>query len=88
MGVMGMSNTLRFIKDKSQTLLRSQLGAVSFEYVLIIGGVSVAVVGLLAVGADALTKDLLIYGLCEQFDDMIGFVQWPCENGGTAFWGW
>ena len=84
-----MSNALRFIKDEFQSLLRSQRGAVSFEYVLIIGGVSVAVVGLLAVGADAIMKDLLIHGLCEQFDDMIPpGTQWPCEHGGPAFWGW
>ena len=85
----GMSNNLKFIKDKSQTLLRSQLGAVSFGYVLIIEGVSVAVVGLLAGGGDAIMKDLLIHGLCEQLDDMIpSGTQWPCEHGGTAFWGW
>ena len=73
-----MSNTLRFIKDKSQTLLRSRLGAGSFDYVLIIGGVGVAVVRLLAVGAEATMKDLLIPGLCEQFDDMIPpGTQWP-----------
>ena len=83
-----MRNSLRLIKDKTLRALGGQLGAVSFEYVLIIGGVSVVAVGLLAVGADAVMKQLLIYGLCEQFDDMVGLTQWPCEFGGSSFWGW
>ncbi len=84
-----MSNTLQLLKDKTRRALKDQLGAVAFEYVLIIGGVSVVAVGLLAVGADALMKQLLIYGLCEQFDDMLPLLgQWPCEFGGTSFWGW
>ena len=56
---------------------------------LIIGGVSVVACGLLAVGADAVMKQLLIYGLCENFDDIIvPGIQWPCEFGGSSFWGW
>ena len=77
-----MSNNLRLIKDKTLRALKGQLGAVSFEYVLIIGGVSVVAIGLLAVGADAIMKDLIVYSLCEAMDDMIPpFTQWPCENG-------
>ncbi len=83
-----MRNTLQLLKGKAQSALGDQLGAVSFEYVLMIGGVSVVAVGLIAVGADAIMKQLLIYGLCEQFDDMVGPTQWPCEFGGTSFWGW
>ena len=84
-----MISTLSSIKNKSLTFLKGQLGAVAFEYVLIIGGVSVVAVGLLAVGADVMMKQLLIYGLCEQFDDMLPLLgQWPCEFGGTSFWGW
>ena len=83
-----MRNSLRLIKNKTPRALKGQIGAVSFEYVLIIGGVSVVAVGLLAVGADAMMKQLLIYGLCEQFDDMVGLTQWPCEFGGSSFWGW
>ncbi len=59
-----LNGTIRLIKVKTMRLLQGQFGAVSFEYVLIIGGVSVVAVGLLAVGADALMKQLLIYGLC------------------------
>ncbi len=84
-----MSDALQLIKGKALSALKDQLGAVSFEYVLIIGGVSVVAVGLLAVGADTMMKQLLIYGLCEQFDDMLPLLgQWPCEFGGTSFWGW
>ena len=83
-----MNNALRLMRDKTLKAIKGQLGAVSFEYVLLTGGVSVVAVGLLAVGADAVMKQLLIYGLCEQFDDMIGFTQWPCEFGGSSFWGW
>ncbi len=83
-----MSNTLQLLKSKTLSPLKDQLGAVAFEYVLMIGGVSVVAVGLLAVGADAMMKQLIIYGLCEQFDDMVGLTQWPCEFGGSSFWGW
>ena len=83
-----MRNTLQLLRGKAQSALKDQLGAVAFEYVLMIGGVSVVAVGLLAVGADAIMKQLLIYGLCEQFDDMVGLTQWPFEFGGTSFWGW
>ncbi len=84
-----MNNTLQLLKSKTLSALKEQLGAVAFEYVLMIGGVSVVAVVLLAVGADALMKQLLIYGLCEQFDDMLPLLgQWPCEFGGTSFWGW
>ena len=84
-----MSDALQLLKGKVLSALKDQLGAVSFEYVLIIGGVSVVAVGLLAVGADTMMKQLLIYGLCEQFDDMLPLLgQWPCEFGGTSFWGW
>ena len=77
-----MSNTIRFIKDKTLRALECQIGAVSFEYVLIIGGVSVVAVGLLAVGLDSIMKELIVYPLCEVMDDMIPpFTQWPCENG-------
>ena len=77
-----VSSTIRLIKDKTLKALEGQLGAVSFEYVLILGGVSVVAVGLLAIGADAIMKELLVYSLCEQMDDMIPpFTQWPCENG-------
>ena len=51
---------------------------------LIIGGVSVVAIGLLAVGADAVMKQMLIYGLCENFDVrirgviLLGLVTSPC----------
>ncbi len=84
-----MGNTLQLLTGKAQSALKDQMGAVAFEYVLMIGGVSVVAVGLLAVGADALMKQMLIYGLCESFDNIVPpGTQWPCEFGGTSFWGW
>ncbi len=84
-----MRNTLQLLKGKTQSALKDQLGAVAFEYVLMIGGVSVVAVGLLAVGADLIVKQLLIYGLCEQFEDMLPLLaHWPFEFGGTSLWGW
>ncbi len=65
-----MISTLSSIKNKSLTFLEGQLGAVAFEYVLIIGGVSVVVVGLLAVGANALMPEL-IEAICEHVHDEI-----------------
>ncbi len=71
MALMRMNNTLRLMKDKSSGLLQGQLGAVAFEYVLVVGGVSVVAVALLAVGADAIMKQVLIEGVCETFDDLL-----------------
>ena len=84
-----MSKALQLLKGKALSLLKGQLGAVSFEYVLTIGGVSVIAIGLLAIGADVMTKQLLIYVLCEQLDEVIPpAIQWPCEFGGSSFRGW
>lgn len=77
-----MSNALGLIRNKTQGLTQSQLGAVSFEYVLVIGGVSVILVAFLAVGADAIMKQLLIEGVCEKFDDLLTpSSQWWCHGG-------
>ncbi len=65
-----MISTLSSIKNKSLTFLEGQLGAVAFEYVLIIGGVSVVVVGLLAVGTNALMPEL-VEAVCEVVHDDI-----------------
>ncbi len=78
-----MISTLSSIKNKSLTFLEGQLGAVAFEYVLIIGGVSVVVVGLLAVGGISLMRELIIEGICETMDDVISGPsgQWWCHGG-------
>ena len=54
-----------------QSFLEGQLGVVAFEYLLVIGGVSLVVVGLVAFGADVLT-DQLIEVICEQLDETLG----------------
>ena len=58
-----MFNALRMIKDNTISFIQDKKGAVAFEYVLIIGGVSVVVIGLLAVGASAMFPQL-ITGVC------------------------
>ena len=54
-----MFNALRMIKDHTMSFIQDKKGAVAFEYVLIIGGVSVVVVGLLAFGANALFPQMI-----------------------------
>ena len=55
-----MFNALRMIKDHTMSFIQDKTGAVAFEYVLIIGGVSVVVIGLLTLGASALFPQLLL----------------------------
>lgn len=54
-----MFNTLMMIRDYAMSFIQDKKGAVAFEYVLIIGGVSVVVVGLLACGANTLFPNLI-----------------------------
>ena len=54
-----MFNTLMMIRDYAMSFIQDKKGAVAFEYVLIIGGVSVVVVGLLAGGANTLFPNLI-----------------------------
>ncbi len=58
-------HTMRFIKDKK--------GAVAFEYVLIIGGVSVLVIGLLA-GATAVFIPTVIDAVCAAMVGLVGIT--------------
>ena len=74
-----MTNALHHIKDETLSFLQAQLGAVSFEYVLIIGGVSVVAVGLLAVGAEQLMREILNEGLCEGSGRAFG-SDWHCQH--------
>ena len=74
-----MSNTIHLIKDKTLRALKGQLGAVSFEYVLIIGGVSVVTVGLLAVGAEQIMGEIINEGLCEGAGRALG-SDWHCQH--------
>ena len=55
-----MFNQLMIAKNHVQSFIQDKKGAVAFEYVLIIGGVSVVVIGLLAVGASAMFPQLIL----------------------------
>ncbi len=54
-----MFNQLMIAKNHVQSFIQNKKGAVAFEYVLIIGGVSVVVIGLLTVGANAMFPALM-----------------------------
>ncbi len=54
-----MFNQLMIAKNHVQSFIQDKKGAVAFEYVLIIGGVSVVVIGLLTLGAGALFPQLI-----------------------------
>ncbi len=54
-----MFNALRNIKDQTMSFIQDKKGAVAFEYVLIIGGISVVVIGLLTLGGAALFPSLI-----------------------------
>ena len=58
-----MFNQLMIAKNHVQSFIQDKKGAVAFEYVLIIGGVSVVVVGLLALAA-ATFMPAVIDGVC------------------------
>jgi Flp pilus assembly pilin Flp len=54
-----MFNQLMIAKNHVQSFIQDKKGAVAFEYVLIIGGVSVVVIGLLTIGANAMFPQLI-----------------------------
>ena len=65
-----MFNQLMIAKNHVQSFIQNKKGAVAFEYVLIIGGVSVVVIGLLTVGANALFPQL-ITATCNAIDSIV-----------------
>ena len=72
-----MFNALRNIKDHTMSFIQDKTGAVAFEYILIIGGVSVVVIGLLAAGTAAFFPTILT-AVCAAIDGVI-----PGGVGGT-----
>ena len=54
-----MFNQLNIAMVYAKNFIQDKKGAVAFEYVLIIGGVSVVVIGLLTLGASALFPQLI-----------------------------
>ncbi len=65
-----MFNALRMIKDHTMSFIQDKKGAVAFEYVLIIGGVSVVVIALLVAGASAMFPQL-IYATCQAITTIV-----------------
>ena len=61
------------VKERILNSLRIEKGAVAFEYVLIIGGVSAVVVGALAVGAPGLFGTILT-ATCASIATIPGFA--------------
>ncbi len=65
-----MFNALWTIKEHTMGFIQDKRGAVAFEYVLIIGGVSVVVIGLLTLGASALFPKLIL-ATCEAMNTIL-----------------
>ena len=77
-----MFNQLMIAKNHVQSFIQDKKGAVAFEYVLIIGGVSVVVIGLLTLGAGALFPQLLA-ATCEAINTILpsGTSMGDCTSG-------
>jgi len=58
-----MVQTLWLIRDKVLSFLRDARAQDTFEYILIIGGISVAVIAAVVLAAPGLMKEV-IYGVC------------------------
>jgi len=58
-----MVQILWLIRDKVLSFLKSEAGQDTFEYVLIIGGISVAVIAAVVLAAPNLMKQV-VYGVC------------------------
>ena len=69
-----MFEKLYAVKERILNLPRNEKGAVAFEYVLIIDGVSAVIVAALAVGAPSLF-DSVVTSTCSSLDGVVpGFV--------------
>ena len=65
-----MFNQLMIAKDFVKGFIQDKKGAVAFEYVLIIGGVSVLLIGLLVLGANAMFPQL-IFATCKGIESVL-----------------
>ena len=74
-----MFNQLMIAKDYVKSFIQDKKGAVAFEYVLIIGGVSVVVIGLLVFGANAMFPQL-IQATCEAMAKVVVGTSWSCTS--------
>jgi Flp pilus assembly pilin Flp len=68
---------LRSIRDKIVSLLNDEGGQDVFEYVIIIGGVSVVVIAVLAAGAPGLMNSV-IDGVCAAVDTAVPGPAFTC----------
>ena len=64
---------LSLLKTRAQSFLQNKRGAVAFEYVLIIGGVSVVLIGLLT-GAGAVFMPAVIDAVCAAANTLGGIT--------------
>ena len=67
------------VKEMILNPLRNEKGAVAFEYVLIIGGVSAVIVAALAVGAPSLFGQVMA-GTCAAIDNVLGDGSFACAT--------
>ena len=74
-----MFNQLMMAKNYVQSFIQNKKGAVAFEYVLIIGGVSVVVIGLLVIGTNALFPQL-IFATCTAMNAVIPSGTMTCAT--------
>ena len=65
-----MFNQLMIAKDYAKSFIQDKRGAVAFEYVLIIGGISVVVIAALTLGGQALFPQL-ITATCAAIDTIV-----------------
>ena len=66
-----MTEKLAMLLNRTSRLTRKESGAVSFEYALILGGVS-AVVMVILVAVDPTLVDTVINGACNAIGDVLG----------------
>ena len=72
-------STLSSIKNKSLTFLEGQLGTVAWEHLLVIAGVSVAIIFAVGVAAPSLTSEML-NGTCKSMKTVFEPARHP-EKG-------
>ena len=65
-----MFNTMCSIKDRVQSFIQDQKGVVAWEYLLVIAGVSVAIIFAVAVGAPSMTSAVL-NATCEGINSVL-----------------
>ena len=65
-----MFDTLIYIKDRVQSFLQDQKGVVAWEYLLVIAGVSVAIIFAISFAAPSLTT-AVVEATCEGINNIL-----------------